>query len=61
MIDLNRLYHDAHLVTGAIALRFNKATPADLERWAAALRTLADEMAVAAAAAAGDTTTGPLR
>lgn len=40
-IDLNQWHHDAHQVTGAMALKFNSATPADLIRWAAALRKLA--------------------
>lgn len=33
-----------------MALRFNRATAADLARWAVALRVLADQMAKAAAA-----------
>jgi plasmid maintenance system antidote protein VapI len=47
-IDLNRLHHAAHQITGDMALKFNKAVPADLERWAAALRALADQMTKAA-------------
>jgi hypothetical protein len=33
-----------HQVTGSIALRSNRATREDVERWAAALRKIADEM-----------------
>jgi len=43
-IDLNRWHHALHQVTGGIALRFNKATPADLEEWAEALHAVAGEM-----------------
>ena len=44
VIDLNRWHHALHQVTGAMALRFNKANAADLECWAAMLRTVAGEM-----------------
>jgi hypothetical protein len=44
MADLNKWHHAVHQVTGDMALRFNKATAADLERWAKALREVADEM-----------------
>ncbi len=47
-IDLNRMHHAVHQVSGDMALKFNSAAPADLERWAAALRLLADEMVKAA-------------
>lgn len=57
MIDLNQRHRAVHQVTGEMALRFKKATPADLERWAAALRTLADQMVQAAAGSDA----GPLR
>jgi hypothetical protein len=53
MIDLNQLHHAAHQITGDMAVKFNTAAPADLERWAAALRTLADAMATTATAASG--------
>jgi hypothetical protein len=32
-IDLNRWHHAVHQVSGSMALRFNKATPEDLQRW----------------------------
>ena len=51
MIDLNPLHHAAHQITGDMAIRFNRATAVDLERWAAQLRALADRMAATAAAA----------
>ena len=43
-VDLNRWHHAIHQVTGDIALRFNKATAADLDRWAKLLRKVAEEM-----------------
>jgi hypothetical protein len=48
-IDLNLWHRAIHQVTGAMALRFNGATPADLERWARMLR----EVAVGMEAVAG--------
>ena len=42
--DLNKWHHALHLVTGSMALHFNRATAADLERWANALREVVDEM-----------------
>ena len=42
--DLNKWHHAIHLVTGSMALHFNKATAVDLERWANALREVADAM-----------------
>ena len=44
VIDLNVWHHAIHQVTGDMALRFNRATIADLSRWARKLRTVADEM-----------------
>ena len=44
VIDLNKMHHAIHQVSGDMALRFNRATVADLERWARALRELAQEM-----------------
>jgi hypothetical protein len=44
VIDLNAWHHAIHQVTGDMALRFNRATPADLERWARMLRTVSEEM-----------------
>lgn len=42
--DLDQWHHAIHQVTGDMALRFNKATAADLERWAKMLREVAKEM-----------------
>jgi hypothetical protein len=47
-IDLNQLHHDLHAVTGQMATRYNRATAADLQRWAVMLRTIAEQMAAAA-------------
>jgi hypothetical protein len=44
MIDLNVWHHAIHQVTGDMAARFNRATPADLQRWIRKLRAIADEM-----------------
>jgi len=44
IVDLNKLHHDVHLVSGNMALKFNKATVGDLARWARMLRAIADEM-----------------
>lgn len=49
--DLNAWHRGVHQVTGGMALKFNKATLADLQRWAAQLRTIADQMAQAAPSA----------
>jgi hypothetical protein len=38
MADLNKWHRAIHQVTGDMALRFNRATAADLERWAKTLR-----------------------
>src|SRR5262245_12332357 len=46
-IDLHRWHHAIHQVTGDMALRFNKASADDLERWARMLRDIADEMEAA--------------
>jgi endogenous inhibitor of DNA gyrase (YacG/DUF329 family) len=46
-VDLNKWHHDIHQVTGGMALHFNRATAVDLRKWAAKLRTVADEMDVA--------------
>jgi hypothetical protein len=43
-VDLNGWHHAIHQITGDIALRFNGATAADLERWAKLLREVAEEM-----------------
>lgn len=43
-IDLNKWHHDVHQISGSIALKWCRATPADLKQWAKALRTIADEM-----------------
>jgi type II secretory pathway component PulC len=47
-IDLNRLHHAVHQITGDMALRWNKADARDLERWARVLRTIAQAMDVLA-------------
>jgi hypothetical protein len=44
VIDLNQWHHAVHQITGDMALRFNRATAADLERWAEMLRAVAGEM-----------------
>jgi hypothetical protein len=44
VIDLNVWHHAIHQVTGAMALRFNRATPADLQTWACQLRAVAEAM-----------------
>lgn len=44
VIDLNAWHHAIHQVTGDMALRFNRATAADLERWTRMLRDVAREM-----------------
>ena len=44
--DLNLWHRAIHEVTGDMALCFNKATAADLERWAKMLREVANEMDV---------------
>jgi hypothetical protein len=46
VIDLNAWHHAIHRVTGAMALRFNRATPADLQTWGRQLRAVADAMQV---------------
>jgi hypothetical protein len=43
-VDLNRLHHALHQVTGDMAIKFNKATPADLALWIKALRVIARAM-----------------
>lgn len=43
-IDLNKWHHALHQVTGEMALLFNRATDADLARWAAMLRAVVQEM-----------------
>jgi hypothetical protein len=44
VIDLNAWHHAIHQVTGDMALRFNRATPADLRRWASMLQKVVEEM-----------------
>jgi hypothetical protein len=48
VIDLNKMHHAIHQVSGDMALRFNKATAEDLKRWAKMLRTLVRDMEEAA-------------
>jgi plasmid maintenance system antidote protein VapI len=47
IIDLNRLHHALRQVTGDMAIKFYKATPADLELWIKALRVIARAMEAA--------------
>jgi hypothetical protein len=44
MVDLNLWHRAIHQVTGAMALKFNRATPTDLAQWAKMLRAVAEEM-----------------
>jgi hypothetical protein len=53
VIDLNVWHHAIHQVSGGMALRFNKATSADLAEWAAMLRKIATEMEQEASAKEG--------
>ena len=48
MIHLTKLHRAVHQVSGSMALKFNRATVADLRHWAEALQAVADEMKVAA-------------
>jgi hypothetical protein len=48
VIDLNKMHHAIHQVSGDMALRFYKATAADLIRWTKMLRELARDMEEAA-------------
>jgi len=48
VIDLNKMHYAIHQVSGDMALRFYKATAADLIRWAKMLRELAQDMEEAA-------------
>ena len=48
MFDLNIWHHALHQVTGAMALRWCRATAWDLQRWAAELRAVAAAMEAAA-------------
>ena len=48
VIDLNKMHYAIHQVSGDMALRFYKATAADLMRWAKMLRELAQDMEEAA-------------
>jgi hypothetical protein len=48
VIDLNKMHHAIHQVSGDMALRFYKATAADLIRWTKMLRELAQDMEEAA-------------
>jgi hypothetical protein len=43
MIDLNDWHRRIHMVTGAMALRFNRAKPEDLAKWAGMLREIASQ------------------
>jgi hypothetical protein len=51
VINLLGWHRGLHMITGGMALRFNRATPADLEQWAKALKAIAGEMEAVAAPA----------
>ena len=51
--DLNKWHHALHQVTGDMALRFNTAAAADLERWAKMLREVAEEMEIGCTSGGG--------
>jgi hypothetical protein len=61
MTDLGPWHRRLHQVTGSMALRWVKATPAELTQWARELRAVADEMQTTASApvAPADRTTPP--
>jgi hypothetical protein len=44
VIDLNAWHHAIHQVTGDMAVRFNRATVKDLQRWIHKLRAVAEQM-----------------
>jgi hypothetical protein len=44
MIDLNAWHHAIHQITGDMAVRFNRATIKDLQRWICKLRAVAEQM-----------------
>jgi hypothetical protein len=48
MVDLNAWYRTLHRVTGAMVLRFNRASIEDLHEWAGALRAVSEAMRAAA-------------
>jgi hypothetical protein len=50
MIDLNAWHHALHQVTGAMALRWCRATKEDLAEWARELRAVAAAMESASTA-----------
>jgi hypothetical protein len=52
-IDLNLWHRAIHQVTGAMAVRFNSATPSDLAQWARMLQAVAAEMEAVATPAIG--------
>jgi hypothetical protein len=43
VINLLAWHRGLHLITGGMALRFNRATPADLAKWAGMLKVIAAE------------------
>jgi hypothetical protein len=47
VINLLLWHRGLHLVTGSMALKFNRATPADLTEWAKVLKVIAAEMEAA--------------
>jgi hypothetical protein len=44
VVDLNVWHHAIHQVTGDMAVRFNRATIKDLQRWICKLRAVAEQM-----------------
>jgi hypothetical protein len=44
VINLLGWHRGLHMITGSMALKFNRATPADLAEWARALKVIAAEM-----------------
>jgi hypothetical protein len=56
MVNLSAWYKTLHKVTGAMVLRFNRASIEDLHEWAGALRTVSDAMRAAADSPPGGAT-----
>jgi hypothetical protein len=61
MIDLSAWYKTLHKVTGAMVLRFNRASIEDLHEWAGALRAVAEAMRAAADSPPGGAAPPPQR
>jgi hypothetical protein len=58
MIDLNRLHHAVHQITGSMAINFNRAAANDLREWARALHVVAAEMEAVAEIDPGEAAKG---